>query len=275
MQNRTWCCLTPERKVKTWPIMRALERGWPGAVVSDGEPPFDNNPFITWGQIWLAERMIKQALPIKRPFWQIDNGFYKPARGTQRGYYRFMFSHPSPIYVRDPELKRARNILPPFKPWRKSGKHIVLAIPGADLGRAFGLNCSNWHLDAYNRLRAATDRPIRIRPRTTQYPLKADLEGAWALVTHSSNVAVDAVVEGIPVFVEPTSMAVPVGNLGFDNIENPLMPNRRDWWHSLMCQQFTIPEIAEGVAARFLLNVEVEARMEYDGRKLWPQWHER
>lgn len=245
----TWCCITPERDRKSRFIMEAFAAGWPGAKLCLGEPP-DQRMFVTWGQIWLAEKLIKRALahhpPL--PFYQIDNGFYKSAKGTVNGYYRFLYRRPDPIFVQDDGLRTARKIPAPFKPWRKTGEHILLAIPGPDFGRPFGFDCENWHQAVYERLLKLTDRPVKVRARIGSYPLALDLQNAWAVVTHSSNVAVDAVVSGVPVFVEPTASAAPVGNSSLDVLENPAMPDRQDWWDSLMAQQYTLIEMRRGFA---------------------------
>jgi hypothetical protein len=75
-------------------------------------------------------------------------------------------------------------------------------------------------------------------------------------VTHSSNTAVEAARLGIPVFVEPTSAAAPVGNLRLDNLESPAMPdNRRQWFSSLLMQQFSLAEMQAGVAFKYLCLV--------------------
>lgn len=235
--------------------MSALAAGWPGGRLILGAPPEDGNPFITYGQIWLAETIIRKALPTGRRFWQIDNGFYKPGRGSINGYYRFMYCRPHPIFLEDAKLRKSRNIAPPFKPWRKQGRHILLAEPGPDLGKAFGMSFRGWYEAIHAELLSRTDRPIVLRERTSETALDRDLQNAWALVTHSSNVAVDAVIAGIPVFVMPTSMAAPVGNPIDGDLENPRMPDRTDWWNSLMCQQFTIPEMRSGTAYHYLRAV--------------------
>lgn len=264
----TWCCITPERALKTKFIMEAVAAGWPNARVCQSPPNYED-PFITWGQIWLAEKLIKTALVGGTPFYQIDNGFFGSAKGTVNGYYRFMYRRPDPVFMQDLGVRHARRIKPPFKPWRRTGGYVVLAIPGPDFGRPFGFDCLNWHQDAYERLKRHTDRPIKVRPRVADYPLDRDLAGAWALVTHSSNVAVDAVLAGIPVFVEPTASAAPVGNLDYAKLEDPVMPERQDWWDSLMCQQFTLDEMRKGFAYKCLSAVAKQVELE---KSYWPRY---
>lgn len=257
-----WGCITPERVEKTKRIMDALSRGWPGLRVCRGAPPNVSDPFITWGQIWLADTLIREALPLQRRFFQIDNGCYKSARGTVNGYYRFMYARPNPVFLTDAAVRSSRRIAPAYKPWRKIGSHIVIAEPGPDFGRAFGIDSAGWLARTEPIIRASTDRPIVVRSRFAPHPLAKDLAGAWALITHSSNVAVDAVLAGIPVFVEATSMALPVGRLIPHDIEDPALPDREDWWASLMCQQFTLAEMANGVAYNYLSAVQKQVELD-------------
>jgi hypothetical protein len=132
-------------------------------------------------------------------------------------------------------------------------------------GRAIGLDVPGWIATIEARLRAATDRPILIRPKYSATPLAGDLRDAWALVTHSSNVAVDAVLAGIPVFVAPTSPAASVGRSDLD-IEHPRIGDRDAWWTSLMCQQFTLSEMADGTAWRLMRQIAAQV----DRRSSWP-----
>jgi hypothetical protein len=69
------------------------------------------------------------------------------------------------------------------------------------------------------------------------------------VVTHSSKVAVDAVIAGVPAIVEPSNPAAPVCSTRLEDIETPLMPSRAKWWASLMAQQFTLDEMRRGFAA--------------------------
>lgn len=250
-----WCCVTPERERKTRRMMEALAAGCDGRVVV-GDPPPGNDPFIVWGQEWLTLRIVPHAIRTGRPFFHLDNGYFLPAQGSTCGYYRMTFCGMSPKYLRDAPAPRSLDLRPTMAPWRETGTHILLAMPGATFGRAAGVNVPLWIEGIGERLRAATGRPIVVRPKGEGVHLGRQLKDCWALVTHSSNVAVDAVLAGIPVFVEPTSPAVPVGRVdwGPGDIEYPETPNREQWWASLMAQQFTIDEMAHGWCRSFMFR---------------------
>lgn len=248
-----YLAVTPEREQKTEMMMRALSRGLgrePHRVMI-GEPPEDEHPFVVWGQEWLTLRIMPDAVKRGRPFWHIDNGYWNPARGTARGNYRFTYRSMTPALLRGDDLRLAAV---PLKPWRRDGRHVLLAMPGVHFGMALDIDVPAWCATIETRLREATDRPIRIRTRDSRKPLAQDLAGAWCCVTHSSNVAVDAALAGIPVFVAPTSAAVPIGRTNLD-IENPAMPGRKKWLRSLASQQFTLAEMASGEAWRWMQRI--------------------
>lgn len=263
----TYLCLSPNRVPKTRMIMEALAHGWPDAKIVTGPPPEDGKPFIVWGQIWLAEEIIPRALKQGRKFFQIDNGFYKSARGSMVGYYRFMYCRPDPVYLSRPDLHTLRmsdaGIKMPWAGWRKTGSHVLIAMPGPDFGRAFGIDVPKWTKTIEARVREHTHRPIRVRSRLSQKPLSDDLNDCWAIVTHSSNVAVDAVIGGLPAFVEKTSATAPLGNLDLKNLDQPNLASAnelRAWWASLMCQQFTLSEMRSGLAHSYLSAVMEQAK---------------
>lgn len=251
-----WGCLTAERLEKSRRVIENLVKGWAdGGRLIVGPPADDGNPFVVYGQRWLAEEIIPPALKTGRPFWHIDNGFWLPGRGTAIGYYRISYRGLAPVLLKDAphrEIERS----PTFRPWRQDGSHILFAHPGLGFGRCVGLNMPEWIEVTRRRLHARTRRKIIEREKYCSRPLVDDLRGCWAVVTHSSNVAIDAVIAGIPVFVYPNSPAAPVGNPYLENIESPRMPDREAWFRSLMCQQFTIHEMRDGLACELLNRVK-------------------
>lgn len=252
-----WCPIFPIRQRKYEMIMHPLAQGWrAGGQVCFGMPPDDKNPVAAYGQIWGSEQLLQRAKELGRSYWHIDNGYFRPGRGRPDGYYRMNYCGMSPAFLQDAPADRARNLGIKLQPWRQNGKHVLLALPGVEYGRAIGLDMHQWIVHAKNTLGHYTERPIICRPRQTEVPLEWHLKDCWAVVTHSSNIAVDAVVAGIPVFVMPTSAAAPVGSLDWHRLEYPHMPDRTAWLNSLACQQFTPLEMGNGTAYDHLLAVQ-------------------
>lgn len=251
-----YCLVTPEREAKTRMMMSALAAGiGREAKVVVGEPPDDGNPFVVWGQEWLTLRTVPEAVRRGRPFWTLDNGYWNPARGTDKGYYRFCYRSMSPVFL--PKSDDLRLAAVPLKPWRDGGGHILIAMPGIHFGMALSVDVKGWCATIVGEVYARTQKlglELRVRTREETRPLADDLRNCWALVTHSSNVAVDAVIAGVPVFVQPTSPASPVGRLDLD-LAKPILPPRKHWLRSLASQQFSVAEMRDGTAWRWMQRI--------------------
>jgi hypothetical protein len=250
------CCITPERQQKTRMIMSALATGiGREANVVLGEPPDDGYPFVVWGQDWLTMRTVPDAVRTHRPFWTLDNGYWNPAKGTDRGYYRFCYRSMSPVYLEKTQFLRRPTAT--LKSWRQDGEHVLLAMPGVHFGMALGIDVKGWCATIVGEVYSRTQklgRELRVRVRDEKRPLAFDLRDCWAVVTHSSNVAVDAVIAGVPVFVQPTCPAAPVGRLDLD-LANPVTPGRDRWLYSLASQQFSLAEMRSGEAWRWMKHI--------------------
>jgi hypothetical protein len=106
-----------------------------------------------------------------------------------------------------------------------------------------------------SRLKQFTDREIILKHKEDTRSFRDLLQNAWAVVTCQSAAAVDAILEGVPSFCDPMSMAQAVSKTDLAQIENPFYPdNRREWFSSLLANQYLMSEIREGVAWRRLKN---------------------
>ena len=56
-----------------------------------------------------------------------------------------------------------------------------------------------------------------------------------------------AVFNGVPVFVSPASLSFDVGNSNIGNINNPNMPDRQLWANKLAYTEWWLDEIAKGI----------------------------
>jgi hypothetical protein len=163
-------------------------------------------------------------------------------------------------------------------PWRQQGSHVLIACQRPESQQWQGYpGIDQWLKQTVAGIQKQTDRPIFIRPhprhRLTDVPagckllqprpiagtydnfdFDRDLYRAWCVVNLNSNPAVDAVLKGIPVFVDSTSMAAPVGNLDWNKIETPEMPNREQWAWDLAHSEFYISELESGSAFQWLAN---------------------
>jgi len=161
-----------------------------------------------------------------------------------------------------------------LRPWNPTGDLIVICGQHDASEQWKGLpRMSTWIEQQITEIRKYTTRPILVRPhpRNTisfkenkfknvkvrlpkrdfmtydDTDFKATLERTWAVVNHSSNPAMEAVIKGIPVFVSESSLCHDVGNIKLADINTPAMPNRLTWANQLAYTEWFADEIEQGL----------------------------
>jgi len=161
-----------------------------------------------------------------------------------------------------------------LRPWNPTGDLIVICGQHDTSEQWKGLpKMSNWIEQQIKEIRQYTTRPILVRPhpRNTiafnenkfknvkvrlpkrdfrtydDTDFKATLERTWAVINHSSNPAMEAVINGIPVFVSESSLCHDVGNTNLFDINKPAMPNRQSWANRLAYTEWFEDEIEKGL----------------------------
>jgi len=66
------------------------------------------------------------------------------------------------------------------------------------------------------------------------------------VINHNSGPAVQAAINGIPVICDRSSLAFPVSEQ-IDNIDNPTLPDRAEWFLKLCHTEWTVNEISSGL----------------------------
>ena len=175
---------------------------------------------------------------------------------------------------------RAKKLGLTCKPWKdnKNGP-IVIACQ-----HAYSHQWKNkkpiptWVYDTAMEIRDYTDRQIIIRPHPRcriqgiehyvkdvilQYPKKLIgtyddfdfyVDDAYAIVNWSSNPATHAIINGIPAFVGPSSLAYDVANIDLKDINNPIKPDRTQWLNDLAHTEWTVEEIKQGIPLKSLTS---------------------
>ena len=148
-----------------------------------------------------------------------------------------------------------------IRPWQRAGRHVLVCPPDHEWAALMGFDAAEWLAAQLQTLRAHTGREIRVRQRAaaTRTPLAADLQDCWALVTHASNAAVEALLAGVPVFAtDPHCAARAMGSGELADIERPVYPDGREQWAAVLAaNQWTLQEIAEGQCWRRIGNAQV------------------
>ena len=161
-----------------------------------------------------------------------------------------------------------------LRPWTPTGDMIVICGQHDSSEQWRGLPKMNvWIAQQIVKIRKITTRPILVRPHPRNYiefkesdfsnvkirlpkrdyrtyddtDFKATLERTWAVVNHSSNPAMEAVIQGIPVFVSESSLCHDVGNTDINDMNKPAMPNRHVWANKIAYTEWFEDEIEQGL----------------------------
>lgn len=228
---------------------------------------------IIVGNVSLLQALPKDIIPIvgcssylrdtisgwrhkKRPFIYWDRGYARRVfatwlpRGDNGGFYRYHCNAFQLREIRDVPSDRWDSLKIEVAPWRKAGRHIVIAHPTATYSKFHGLD--NWTASTIEALSRITDRQLVVRDKETKRPLQDDLAGAHALVAHGSIAAVESVILGCPVFVHADSAAALVGQTDLNKIESPVYPDREAFVRSLAYSQFCESELIDGTLWKLL-----------------------
>jgi hypothetical protein len=172
--------------------------------------------------------------------------------------------------------QRAKQLGLELQPWRAAGDYVLICGQHEQSQQWQGLPpMSQWLERKIQEIRQYTDRKIVFRPHPRspvrlknnfkdfvyQSPIKKkgsyddyeiNFNGAWAVINECSNPGIHAAIAGVPVFVNQSSLAYPVGNTDISQIESPLMPDRTQWLNDLAHKEYTVEEIQQGIPLKYL-----------------------
>jgi len=164
-----------------------------------------------------------------------------------------------------------------LKPWRKDGEYILIcgqhdkSLQWKNMPRM-----SNWFLETYDTIRKHTDRPIVFRPHPrcrlehiesglkhvyrqdpvhiggTYDDFNLGFDNVYCTVSWSSNPGIHSVINGVPAFVGPSSLAYDVAGHDLNLIEYTQTPDRTQWLNDYAWTEYTVEEIASGLPLKRL-----------------------
>lgn len=203
------------------------------------EYEYDPGPWAGYGSPVLWPDMIR-SIKDGHDFYYGDHAYF--GRGVFWRVTKNAFQHDG---RGRPDYDRLRPFYESAKPWRKSGSHILVCTQTQAYYERFGMG--SWLADTVRCLKLHTDRPIVVRPKNSIRPFMQDLENAHALVCCTSNTAVQALMEGIPVITTHQCAASRMGLCDVALVEKPFYPDdRMEWAAALAANQWTLDEIAAG-----------------------------
>lgn len=195
----------------------------------------------------------------------IDLGYWaRHDGGRYAGYHKIVVNgrHPTAYFQRNRHPNdRALRLGMNAQRWRKDGQHIIVAGMSPKGAEVDGFKAEQWERATIADLKDLTKREIIYRPKPSWKDAKP-IAGAQfspreenvvdrfplchAVVTHHSNVAVDALVYGIPTFCWE-GVAAPMSLQDLAEIENPWRPENRDQWIAdIAYTQWNVLEMTRG-----------------------------
>ena len=175
--------------------------------------------------------------------------------------------------------ERADKLELELKSWRHDGEYILIcgqheqSLQWKNMPRM-----STWVMETIDTIQKHTDRPIIFRPhprcrlphietefnnvkrQDPQYvngtydDFDMNFKNIYATVNWSSNPAIHSVIEGIPAFTGPSSLAYDVALQDFSQIDNPLYCDRRQWLNDYAYTEWTVEEISQGLPLKLLTS---------------------
>jgi hypothetical protein len=227
------------------------------ALPGDLPVEFDGG-MLTYGEERGLRTMLDRVIAQGREWVYIDNGYFK--WGHFAGFYRVTHNAYMRTGAERGSERRWKRLGLTVRPWQRGGSFILVCPPPARFAALRGFDEQAWLDQTIATLRAHTDREIVIRekPRKRECranPIQKAVKGAHALVCHSSNAAVEVLVEGCPVFCTDPCAASLMGESDLAKIETPAYPDGREAWaHSLAAGQWTIDEMRDGTCWRELMQ---------------------
>ena len=137
-----------------------------------------------------------------------------------------------------------------LEPYKKNGKYILVFEP-SDFAKRWW-EVPNWTEDTIELLKKSTDLEIRIRKKNSLVSFESEVKGAKAVVSLQSAAAIQAHIWGIPGYCAEMSAAYPVSHSmdmieqGLDSIQYIPDHHRVRWLNSILANQYTMTEIADG-----------------------------
>lgn len=214
-------------------------------------------------------RMMAEYLAAGKAVVFVDLGYWgRHTGGRFRGYHKVSVGgrHPTDYIMnrkRDPSRLTQLGIRK--LPWQKTGRDIIVAGMSDKSAASYGLKPEEWERQAIVELRKHTTRPIIYRPKpswrgakpihgSTFQKTTSDLvfTNVHAVVTHHSNLAIDALQHGVPAFCwDGAAKCMSLQDLS--KIESPLRPRGRDqWMNNLAWCQWNVGEMKSGQMWRHL-----------------------
>ena len=163
-----------------------------------------------------------------------------------------------------------------IKPWRKKGKHILIAGQNMFDASLFGIDFEWWVKNTIQHLRRHTDRPIVFRDHpenkdqmknlidtykwcnvsySNKGTINDDLKNAHCTVAYTSGSSIDSILAGVPVIpCNECNFVWSISSHQLSEIENPKLGEREQLLYDLAYAQWSVEEIKQGKPWHHLIS---------------------
>jgi hypothetical protein len=162
---------------------------------------------------------------------------------------------------------RAEKLQLTLKPWKKEGEFILLAGQVPWDASVDHIDMVEWLKSTIINIKKYTSKSIIFRPHPlanlppfegciySTNSLLHDLDQAHAVVCFNSNIGVDSVLDGVPIFIgDDGSMVKSIANTDLTLLDKPLLNDRRQWLNDIAYSQWTPAEMSDGYAWKHLFH---------------------
>lgn len=202
---------------------------------------------------------------LKRPILVAEMGYVKRGKSAVVGSEEFYFSFGigglngrANFNNKNSPGDRWEKLNTALVPWKQTGDTILVCGQVPDDSAVQHVDYRQWVHNTVSQLKETTNRVIfRPHPEApdvqapcdrSDWTLQEDLERAKVVVSFNSNIAVDAVIAGVPSVVSDIgSMAWSVSGHDLKDVLSPPNPDRQQWAFDLAYAQWNPTELQAGL----------------------------
>ena len=252
------------------PVFDALEKG----IRSHGHEIVNDNEDVAviWSVLWAGRMAGNQAVYNRCRQLGIPVLIVEVGNLVRNVTWRISLNHINGLgefaNIENLDITRPEKLGVSLKALKENRRHEILIAcqHQASLQWQGQTPMAKWVQDMVFKIRQSSPRKIVIRPHPRS-PFYVDTPGATmerpvripgsydsfdidynfhCVINYNSGPAVQAVIEGVPVICDSSSLAYPVSDK-LENIENISMPDRSEWFLRLCHTEWTVDEIAQGI----------------------------
>jgi hypothetical protein len=257
------------------PVFNAFAQG----AISLGHEIVEDNEDVSviwsvlwWGRMQPNQQIYQHCLKLGKPIVIIEVGNLK--RGET---WRISDQHINNFGIfgndTDLDLDRPKKLGVFLRPvaTKRRNEILIATQHSRSLQWEGQLSMEQWIRDTINQIKKYSNRRIVVRPHprsqirekfvdaVIELPRKVvnsyddfDINYNYhCVINHNSGPAVQAAIHGTPTICDSSSLAFPVSEK-WENLENPQLPDREEWFLKLTHTEWTTDEISQGLPLRRL-----------------------